>query len=362
MSEVSVIQFIKPCRDLVEDHRVLTPEYAMGMMAQGRIVKIGLDNCTLQRMEGLPERPSRSHADAAGLLPLVDFLQSAPGVVLTSMGTHEMPDKYVANARWAYEAFCSAFWPEHQNDLEATQRAFDDDSKDQWVEFTALSDAARCSYGLAYVALLQMQNIRRTYPSLSPEEKFEAYLHSMAGMLDLISAFELEIAKYAFWEISHVGIDRLPERVRLRRRDIKENFTKQQSSVSKCRRAAFNGAMDLHWLSGSNLSEDFGATIKTDVGEFVLDNWVGTNDLKLFRICRDLHSAPCDGSNTMRFVHTRERAMSEVPYWRNVDRMSKDVMLYRHASGYQSLDETLLSNIDAAVLHLEGELRKVLEE
>jgi hypothetical protein len=334
----------------------------MDMLRQGHIVNIGLDNCTLQRMEELPVKPSRAAAEAVGLLPLVEFLQSAPGVALTSMGTHEMPENRVAKAKWAYENFCSAFWPGHRDDVEASHRKFDEDSTDRWVEFMELSEGARCVYGPAYVALLQMQNIRRTYPSLSPEEKFEAYLHSMAGMLDLVSAFELEIAKYAFWEISHVDINRLPDRVRERRADIKENFTKQQSTVSKCKRAAFNGAMDLHWLSGSNLSEDLGATIKTDVGEFALDNWVGTNDLKLYRICRDLHSTPHEESKTMRFVHTRESVLEALPYWRNVDRLSRDVMLYRHASGYRSLDKTLLSNVDAAVKHLEGELRKVLKD
>ena len=332
------------------------------MMGQGHIVQIGLDNCTLQRMEELPSKPSRAAAEGVGLLPLVEFLQRAPGVALTAMGTHEMPENRVAKAKWAYENFCSAFWPDHRDDVEATHREFDEDSKGRWVEFTELSEGARCVYGLAYVALLQMQNIRRTYPSLGPEEKFEVYLHSMAGMLDLVSAFELEIAKYAFWEISHVDIDRLPDRVRKRRADIKANFTKQQSTVSKCKQAAFNGAMDLHWLSGANLSEDLGATIKTDGGEFVLDNWVGTNDLKLYRICRDLHSAPYKNSKSMRFVHTRESALEALPYWRNVDRMSKDVMLYRQASGYQSLDKTLLSNVDTAIRHLEGELRKVLED
>jgi hypothetical protein len=311
-------------------------------------------------MEELPVKPSRAAAEAVGLLPLVEFLERAPGVALTAMGTHEMPGKHVAKARWGYENFCTAFWSGHRDDVEASHRQIDEDSTDRWVEFTELSEGARCVYGLAYVALLQMQNIRRTYPSLSPEEKFEAYLHSMAGMLDLISAFELEIAKYAFWEISHVDIDRLPDRVRDRRSDIKENFTKQQATVSKCKRAAFNGAMDLHWLSGANLSEDLGATIKTDVGEFALDNWVGTNDLKLYRICRDLHSAPHNGSKTMRFVYSRESVLEALPYWRNVDRMSRDVMLYRHARGYQSLDETLLPSIDAAVKHIEGELRKVL--
>ncbi|MCI3948060.1 hypothetical protein K0038_05176 [Pseudomonas syringae] len=64
----------------------------------------------------------------------------------------------------------------------------------------------------------------------------------------------------------------------------------------------------------------------------------------------------------MRFACSRESALEALPYWRNVDRMSKNVMLYRHVSGYRSLNRTLLSNVDTAVKHLEGELRKVLND
>ncbi|MCF6783803.1 hypothetical protein [Stutzerimonas stutzeri] len=360
-TERSVIQFIKPCRDFEEDHRALTPGYTAEMLIQGRMVQINLDNCSLQRMEELPAEPTRAMAEKVGLLPLVEILQRAPALALSATGLSEMPDQHVAKARRAYQRFCATFWPGHHDDVEATQREYDESSTDRWVDFTSLSDGARCTYGVAYVALLQMQNIHRTYPLMRPEEKFETYLHSMVGMLDLVSAFELEIARYAFWEISAVEINRLPDKVRERRADIKANFTKLMSSVSKCKRAAFNGAMDLHWLSGSNLSEDLGATIKTNVGELVLDNWVGTNDEKLYRISRDLHSVPHEGSTMMRFKPAREPALEALPYWRTVDRLSKDVMLYRDASGYQPLDKTLLGKIDKAVEYVDGELHKALQ-
>ncbi len=361
MASNSVIHFIKPCRHPEEDHRALTPEYAASMLSQGRIVQINLDNCTLQRMEKLPPNPSLENAEELGLLPLVHILENAP-IALSATGVTEMPDRYVAGAKRAYERFCTAFWPNHRDDIEATNREYDESSKDQWVEFSTLSEGARCTYGLAYISLLQMQNIQRTYLSQSPEEKFEIYLHSMVGMLDLVSAFELEIAKYAFWNISDIDINRLPERVRVRRGDIKENFTKLKSSVTKCKRSAFNGAMDLHWLSGSNLSEDLGATIRTSQGEFVLDNWVGTNDVKLYRICRDLHSVPLENSTMKGFCLSREPALEELSYWRDVDRMSRDVLLHRKTAGYRVLDDGLAGKIDAAVQYIEKELLKVLPE
>ena len=357
----TAIHFIKPCRHPDEDHRALTPAYAVSMLNQGRIVQINLDNCTLQRMEKLPLNPSLEKAEELGLLPLIYILKNAP-VALSATGVTEMPDRYVSRAKRGYERFCTAFWPNHHNDIDATNRDYDESSEDRWVEFSTLSESARCTYGLAYVSLLQMQNIQRTYSLKSPVEKLEIYLHSIVGMLDIVSAFELEIAKYAFWSISANEINQLPDRVQKRRADIKSNFTKLKPSVSKCRRFAFNGAMDLHWLSSSNLSEDLEATIRTDQGEFALDNWVGTNDVKLYRICRDLHSVPLESSTMKGFCFARERELAEMPYWCDVDRLSKDALLHRKGIGYRELGDGFVARIDAAVQHIEEELLKVLPE
>jgi hypothetical protein len=194
---------------------------------------------------------------------------------------------------------------------------------------------------------------------LNSEEKFETYLHSITRLLDIVSAFELEIAKYAFWGLSDSELNKLPECVRVRRKDIKENFTKLQDSVSKCKHFAFNGAMDLHWLSGANLSEDLGVTIKVGGIELAVDNWVGTNDIKLYRISKELHSVPCGGSTMKAFVSSRESALDAFPYWHCVDRMTKDVLLYRKRADHGSADR-LLEKIDQAVVHLEEQLLQKL--
>ncbi|WP_220348424.1 hypothetical protein [Alkalilimnicola ehrlichii] len=225
MPENKEIRFIKPCRHPEEVHRTLTPEYAASLLTTGRVAQINLDNCSLQRMEQLPPEPTLRDAEEVGLLPLVQILQSAP-VALSAIGVNEMPDCRVGGAKLAYERFCAVFWPGHKDDIEATHRAYDGSSTERKVEFSELNEGARCTYGGAYVALLQMQSINRTYSSLSPEAKFEAYLHSIIGMLGIVSAFELEIAKYAFWDLTDGEINRLPERVRVGRKDIKENFTR----------------------------------------------------------------------------------------------------------------------------------------
>lgn len=208
---------------------MLTPEYAVLMALQGRAVQINLDNCSIQRMERLPENPTLDDVEKVGLRPLVDIMQKAP-IALSAIGISEMPDMWVAGAREAYEMFCAKFGPGHTNDVEATGRDYDPTSSEKKVEFKDLDDGPRCIYGSAYVALLQIQNVRRTYPSWSPKQQFEIYLHSMITMLNMVSGFEVEIAKHAFWDIDTNVINQLPASVQSRLRGIKENFSKLQSS------------------------------------------------------------------------------------------------------------------------------------
>ncbi|WP_198420740.1 hypothetical protein [Massilia atriviolacea] len=359
MRENHEIRFIKPCRHRFEQHRDLTPQYARSVFATGRLIQINLDNCSIQRMEQLPANPSRSDAEEVGLLPLVEILTQAP-VCLTAIGVNEMPDNKVGFAKTAYENFCSSFWPGHQDDIEATHRPYDPASTDKKVSFGHLDDGDRLAYGCAYVALLQMQNIARRYPNMRPEQRFECYLYSMIGLLGIVNAFELELAKFAFWSLTPTEINQLPEPLQLRRRDIKANFTKLWSTLAKCRLAAYNGAMDIFWLNGSNFADEIGLTLDVGGKKLILENWVGTNDHKLYRISKDIHSTFGDGSQA-RYLARSRHLLDDIMYWKNVDGIANDILSYRRRMGYGAVD-TLLERIDAAVKHVEFELAEVLVE
>jgi len=283
-------------------------------------------------MEELTEDATVRDIEAVGLLPLYEILQK--GIVsLTCIGINEMPDWRVENAEAAYERFCRKFWPGHQDDKEATRRQYDPDSKERKVKFSELSEGARIVYGIAYVAILQIQNIHHNYSNITPEKKFEIYLHSMIGLLDIVSGFELEIAKWAFWELNKKEINQLTPIVKQRRKDIRENFAKVKNSISKCREFAFDAAMDLHWLSGANFSEDFGHDIDINGTRLKLDNWVGTNDHKLYRISRDIHSTYYDNSTMKRLAITRDTELDSNLYWSHVDEISKEILSYRYKMG-----------------------------
>lgn len=226
MTKNAEIKFIKPCLYQHEEHRELTPEYAMHCFNAGRVVQINLDNCSLQRMEQLPENASISDVGKVGLLPLVQLLQSGQWLSLTAIGVNEMPDWHVKKAMNAYQRFCNRFWPGHIDDYEATFREYNPDAENENVLFKDLPDKARYVYGLHYVSMLQIRNIRLYYANSTPKEKFSIYLHSIIGFLDLVSAYDLEIAKYAFWDIDSNALNQLPESIQCRRRHLKENFLK----------------------------------------------------------------------------------------------------------------------------------------
>ncbi len=355
MKKRSEIKFIKPCIHEGEQHHKLTPEYTNMCAVLGKLVQINLDNCSIQRMEELPLHASDEDAKKVGLMPLVELLRYG-SVALTAIGINEMPDIHVNKALRAYQAFCNQFWPQHTDDIEATFRDVNTLSEDKKVTFTELSDSARCTYGISYVAMLQIQNIQLNYSHKCPIEQFEIYIHSMTSMLDLITAYDMEIAKYAFWQQNSNQINQLPESVRLRRKNLKNNFYKLAGNLDKARWFSFDAAMDLHWLSGANLAENLGADIDINGNKVKVEQWVGTNDHKLFSICQDIHSVYVNGQTMRQLAASREDALSTQIYWQSVDGIANSILAHRFKNRTEQT-KSLLSRIDNAVRQIEAELK-----
>ncbi|MFL1551867.1 hypothetical protein ACI77I_22720 [Pseudomonas sp. D47] len=353
------IQFIKPCRHAHETHRILTPAYTLQMAQAGYLVQINLDNCSIQRMEDLTEAATVEDVERVGLLPLYRLLNEGK-VALSGIGVHEMPEWRVSTAQHAYERFCRKFWPAHKDDTEATQRPYDTNAAEQRVTFTKLDDGSRLVFGCAYTAFLHIQNVKLNHSNLSPEDQFSIYLHGMISMIDMVSAFELEIAKYAFWTLNKKEINQLPPTIKQRRKDIIENFAKPKSTLEKCKSSAFDSALDLFWLSGANVS-DLKGDIEIAGKKLKIDSWVGTNDHKLYRISRDIHSCPFEGSTMRRLATTRENELVTSPYWMNVDAESRELLRYRHDRGHSKIND-FLQRIDSSVNHLEKNIETFFTE
>lgn len=355
MDKCSDIVFIRPCRSRYEDEKILTPEYASQLFfKENKIVQINLDNCSLQRMEKLSSTATLDDVQRVGLLPLVKLLNTAP-VCLTAIGLNEMPDSWVEKSIKAYQNFCRLFWPSHVDDPEATFRDYSSDPEKNKVIFKSLPDDSRTVYGFHYVSMLQIQNIRLNYKCFSPEKKFETYLYSIINFIGIVSAYDLEIAKYAFWSIDSNTINKLPEKIKQRRQYIKKNFLRNGSSLEKCRNHAFDAAMDLHWLTGANLSEDINLDIIIGDKKFPVENWLGTNDLKLYHIAKDIYHIYHEGATMKRLSTVREDELSAFPYWKNVDRLALDVLGFREQST-KGTPSNFTECIDVAVNFIENEL------
>ncbi|WP_324030618.1 hypothetical protein [Aeromonas caviae] len=350
----SEIRFIKPCLFKNEAERELTVKYSWDLLSEGKIAQINLDNCSLQRMERLPLNPTIDDVEKVGLLPLVNLLQSG-NFSLAAIGMNEMPDRHVENCYVAYESFCKKFWPAHKDDVEATHREYDSNSTDKKMKFRKLPDNARCTYGPFYVSMMQIQNIKINYKDIPAEQQFAIYLHSIISLLNIVSAYEIELAKYAFWDVSPKELNKLPANIIKRKADILDNFARIKSSLDKCQDFCFDAAMDIYWLNGSNLSENLNHTISVNGKRYKVDNWVGTNDHKLYRISKDIHSVYEDGLTMKSLEITRESEMANTRYWSQVDRTYNDIMIYRNKNNVANCDD-LLSKIDRAIDHIEKEI------
>ncbi|EBG7565448.1 hypothetical protein Q3Y86_001663 [Salmonella enterica] len=354
MVKRSEIKFIRPCLSIYENNKVLTPAYALQCLTLKKVIQINLDNCSLQRMEELSSTSTLEDVKRVGLLPLVDLLQSG-SVCLTAIGVNEMPDIWVEKSMAAYQNFCHQFWPSHIDDPEATFRDYSPDAKEKKVLFQELSAEARTVYGLHYISMLQIQNIKLNYSHLTPEKRFEVYLYSMISFIDMISAYDLEIAKYAFWDLDSNAINQLPESIHTRRKYIKENFYKNGSNLDKWRWYAFDAAMDLHWLTGANFSEDIGSFITLNGVKFETEHWVGTNDKKLYYISQDIHHIYYEGSTMKALSSCRENEMTAFQYWKVVDSISQSVLLSRKYSKKEP-NPNITKLIDLAVEKIENDL------
>ncbi|MCA6926048.1 hypothetical protein [Pectobacterium versatile] len=354
MNKRSDIKFIRPCHFIYEDRKKLTPEYTLQLLKKRRVVQINLDNCSLQRMEELSPTATLEDVRRVGLLPLVELLQTGE-VCLTAIGVNEMPDSWVEKSMAAYQNFCRLFWPGHIDDPDATFRDYSSEPEKNKVLFQDLSDEARTVYGFHYVPMLQIQNIKLSYKSFTPEKKFEIYLFSIISFIDIISAYDLEIAKYAFWDIDSNTINCLPEQIHKRRKYIKENFYRNGSSLERCRWHAFDSAMDLHWLTGANFSEDISSHITIRGEKIIVEHWVGTTDHKLYYISKDIHHVYHDGSTMKELMSTREDELSEFNYWKSVDRLAENVLRFRQQSK-KGMQSNITERIDLAVKVIEKEL------
>lgn len=359
------MKFIKPTRSHIGKPIELTKGYVIQKwIREQKLVQVMLDNCSIQNMEHMymytdscGREATESDVYLFGLGPLYELLKTSM-IVLSATGLDEMPGSKVNMALQGYLRFCDQFWPGHQDDKDASYKNLNRISDEQRVDFNSLPDEARAAYGLPYISYLLYQKLYRCDSGLTPEKKFEAYLYGMIHYLDVLSAFELEVMKYLFWDTNRKVLHPLPQTVQDRYKRIKDNFGKAGTkTVERCRYIAFDRAMDSMWLKMANTAEDNDVGIDINGLDVKVEMWLGTSDQKLFEISKDIYSSPTSYSSMGRLSVVREEELSMLPYWKFVDNLSNDILLSRHGvkSGEVSYKEHL-SRIDLAIIDIERSL------
>lgn len=321
-------------------------------------VQINLDNCTIQRMEKLSQESTIEDVKSLGLYPLYIILNKSPNIFLCPFGIHEMPGINISKARESYELFCKKFWPTHIDDPRATSLKYD--KNQTTVNFQHLSEEEKYVYGPWYLAYLLIQKIMRCNKNDSAVDKFSRYIHDVIYYLDMISAFELEIAKYAFWDIPEKELHNLPSEIIYRRKNFKKNFISSGKNLERIKRICLNAAMDTLWLKGCQAKSTLDAPEDLGNGYKLTETWLATTDEKLYKSSNDIESIPTKNGFGYFVKVFREKEMKKYEYWNIVDSISDGILIQRSLSNKNNFSSKM-NNISNSINEIEGELKEYFD-
>lgn len=346
------VKFYHP--ELNTDNLDILIEYIKFKKYSKECIQISLDNCTIQRMELLTEGSTLDDVIEVGLYPLYRIINECPNILVAFLGAIEMPGSKVQRASEHYELFCRKFWKSSIDDPNAEYRNFD--PLENKIYFNMFSDQKKQVLGNFYLPFLLMQLIYKELKGQSPIIKFEHYIYGVIYYLDMVSAFELELAKYAFWELSEKEIMLLPDSIRERRKLIRKNFTKEQNSLEKCQQFCINAAMDSFWLRAIAFGSDHKEELRN--GWIISEHLLATNDDKLHFIAKDISPIRSNGQFGYQFLVSREKELDNWNYWKEVDNISHEILENRINQEHKF--EEKMNRITDSIKEIENKLKDFL--
>ncbi len=139
-----------------------------------------------------------------------------------------------------------------------------------------------------FSALLYLNIVDKKF-SGSPIQKFEEFLRRLSVDLDILSAKEIEIAKYCFAEPPAAAVETIRIRKFMRRNFLKTKEDKAIYTFDEAMAVAFNGACDLTLINTANVMQTQGLDGVSQ------DCWITTRDKKLFEFSKVSHYVDLDG-------------------------------------------------------------------
>ncbi|HAV3540695.1 Uncharacterised protein [Acinetobacter baumannii] len=294
-----------------------------------------------------------------GLGNLVKLLQKCPpkSICLSpALALKEMPPQRAANAKIAYEEFCAKYLG-FGDTPNSTNKSYEG-TYDEYG-FKDLSISAQQVLAIPYLSFLYLNYVYRFIKG-SPLDRFKAYIDLIEEKVDVLSATELEIAKYCFYDLTDIT-DKSTKVFIQKIRENSVNFVPYKknprlpNSSTQLQKTAFNAANDVHLLQAANMGDGkFLDGIKQDC-------WVATLDKKLASFCTVFHQLNINGEVQPYSVSTLPEAINDLEYWNATHEYfslkSLNRIVYNHS---RSLDpDKLLMAVDEATLKIENAFKNL---
>lgn len=278
------------------------------LIAMERVVKGGNKNSLL-----------KEH----GLHNLIDLLGRCPSnSICLSPGRafDEMPPALAERSRWSFEAFCATHLPTFGDAPNCIRTTFG--GKDSDYGYLDLDPVTQAFLAIPFTALLYLNIIDKSFTG-SPIQKFKEFLRRLSRDLDMLSAKEIEIAKYCFAEPPATARETIEIKRLLRRNFLKTKKDKAVHTYAEAVAVAFNGACDLTLINFVNVAQTEG------LDGVQQDCWIATRDKKLFEFSKILHYLDLNGEAGKFAVPTILPEHSNDEYWQQTNHEQQSLGLSR---------------------------------
>lgn len=262
-----------------------------------------------------------------GLHNLVKLLKRCPPqsvCISPGISLEEMPPAIAEVSRVYYEEFCSIYLPGFIDIPNCVYQSYS--GKDRDYGFQDLAKEARAILALPFVSLLLLIII--DLKNISPVNKFIEYLDSLESTLDILSAKEIEIAKYCFAVPAENSKSLINIRRTLRKNFLKTEKEKLSKNFEEVMKVAFNGACDLHLINSANVIDQNG------IDGVKQDCWIATQDKKLVEFSKIFNYINIDGEAGKFAASSIFEEHTQDEYWIEVNERHRSLLKERREYHY----------------------------
>lgn len=305
--------FIKASRP-VSGELKLDPVLIAKNKLAGIETTIALDTNILISMEKVVDNGNKwASVKKQGLHNLIKLLQRCPPqsvCISPGLALNEMPPELAQKSREKYELFCTEHLPGFIDTPNCVYSEYT--GKSENYGYNDLSHEAKTTLAISFSCILYLNLIDNKFKG-KPVEKFKKFLDKIERKVDILSAAEIEIAKYCFVEPSSNSRGIIELRRKIRNNFLKTSEGKLPTNSAEVMKIAFNGACDIHLLQTANIVDQNGIDgVNQDV-------WIATKDKKLAEFCNVFHHVNLDGEVGKYATSMIHPEHSKDIYWMLVD-------------------------------------------